>query len=252
MHNVFLPLVFCLTLTQPTTTTWLYGDSVAAGHGLGVFSERSPIDSAQGIANLLAAENGHPEITVAYAGTQDFAVLWEHRGVGPDDVIVFENAGTHFNDTEAYRNWLRLWKFAAGQNRLYLATTPDLPPATEDSQYDRPLAGGLSINQVVREEAVNLLDWDAEFEAKAHIVDLIQPDGIHPNAFGNFVMAVSLLRAQGVEVRSYASVLAAFSGYYPSINVPAVLAALAAGDPGGADGGGGVGLIPQLGKTNGQ
>lgn len=212
----FLPLIITCCLVGQPRTVWLYGDSISRGWGLGEFEYPSPINSVWGIANLLAAENGHPEITVRWRGYQDPQRLWLDRHeniVAGGDVIIFENAGPHFGP-EAYRLWLQLWRESAGDNRLILTTTPDNRPAGDINDYS-------TINPVVREEATSLLDWEVDFErlepvAQEHGVSLMHPDGIHPNAFGNFVMAVSILRGQGVEIERYDSVLAEFERYYPS------------------------------------
>lgn len=220
----FLPVILAVVVASqpiPPHTIWLYGDSISRGYGLSEFEHPSPINSIQGIANLLLIENGHPEITVKWSGSQDAQRLWLDRHenyVFSQDVIIFENAGPHFGP-EPYRAWLKLWEYGAGDNRLYLTTTPDNRPVGDINDFSE-------INPVVRAEAGHLLDWEAEFAAKAGVVDLLLPDGVHPNAFGNFVMAVSILRSQGVEVESYESVIAAFDGYYESVDVPAVLGQL--------------------------
>lgn len=216
--KLFLPIILvCCLITQPRTI-WLYGDSISRGYGLGQFEHPSPINSIQGIANLLLTENGYNDFVVKNRGTQDAQTLWVDRHdnvVQSENVIIFENAGPHFGP-EAYRTWLKLWKSSAGDNRLYLTTTPDNKSVGDINDYS-------AINPIVREEAVHLLDWDAEFAAKAGVVDLILPDGIHPNGFGNFLMAVSILRSQGVEIDSYESVVSEFETYYPSLPIRDIL-----------------------------
>ena len=149
--------------------------------------------------------------------------------IGPGDVVVFENAGPHFDNTEYYRMWLKLIRFQATHRgkaaidvRLLLPTTPDYQPKAPgfyNSNYDEIVDSGLSINDVVRQEAgPDLLDWDAEMtRATAVMAEYgatpMLPDGVHPNAFGNLVMAVSILRKLDIEPRNFDSAKAEFLTY---------------------------------------
>lgn len=218
MLKYFLPLIICACLvqTQPTTIH-IYGDSIAKGYGLADFANPSPINSIWGIGNMiLPPDSGYTFRYGAVEPIQDNSI-WQAVQTGiiePGDVVVFENAGPHFDNTEMYRMWLKLVKFGAthkGQATIdvdvWLATTAEFSPgpAYYNSNYDEIIDSGLSINEVIRQEAgPELLDWDAEMNRAVLIMGEygatpMLPDGVHPNAFGNFVMVMSVLHRLGVE-----------------------------------------------------
>jgi hypothetical protein len=196
----FLPLILCACLARQPYTIWLYGDSISRGYGLADFDHPSPINSIWGIGNLLAQENGC-NVVFRYAETQDAQNIWlqiQENTVKVNDIVIFENAGPHYNDLEVYRMWLKLVIQSTPNRKLYLATTPDNRPVGDASDYS-------AINPIVRQEAARLLDWEATFTP-----DLLLSDGVHFNAYGNFAAALSILRAEGVEIESYESVKTEF------------------------------------------
>lgn len=232
MLKYFLPLIFCacLALEQPATIH-VYGDSIAKGYGLADFDNQSPINSIWGIGNLLLPPDS--DYVFRYGAVEPIQdnSIWQAVQTGviePGDIVVFENAGPHFDNTEMYRMWLNLVKFGATHKgqveidvRVWLTTTPEYSPplAYYNSNYDAIIDSGLSINDVVRQEAgTDLLDWDAEMDRAALIMGeygatpMLQ-DGVHPNAFGNFVMAASILDKLDIDPASLNAVKAEFLAY---------------------------------------
>ena len=231
MLKIFLPLILCVCLSSPTTIH-IYGDSIARGYGLADFDNTSQINSIWGIGNLMLPDgSGYVFRYGANEPIQDNSI-WQAVQAGviePGDVMVFENAGPHFDNTEYYRIWLRLVRFQATHRgkaaldvRLLLTTTPDYNPgpAYYNSNYDEIVDSGLSINDVVRQEAEppDLLDWDAEMDRAAGIMaeygaTPMLADNVHPNAFGNLVLAVSILRKLDIAPANLDIVKAEFLDY---------------------------------------
>lgn len=213
----------------------LYGDSIVKGLGMGRYDHPSPLNRIDRIAQSLTIENGVPESALHFhrAQYQTADHVWYARifdgAILSGDVVLFENAGAHFGDSRVYRDWLRLFFRAATLNNedasqpsgvsLLFTTTADYVEDDASYQYDTPVwPEQVSVNDIVRQEAGSLgagvLDWNAKLDAAVEMMaeygatPMLEP--IHPNAFGNFVLAVSLANHMGVEIRDYANVTAEF------------------------------------------
>lgn len=129
---------------EAKTIVYFYGDSVSSGYGFGTDDSTSPLNTIQGIANILLGANCP---NGAYANRnrgQDFNGLCYDAKQGlfhGDDFIPWENAGPTLNDAEMYRKWLELVLFAAqGKAPLILTTTYDHGGF---SDYNAPLGAGV-------------------------------------------------------------------------------------------------------------
>lgn len=189
----------------------LHGDSIFKGIGMGDYSHPSALNSVgRVLAELLAP--GQVEVRI---GGQTADSVWYDVAAGKikdGDIVVFENAGPHFNDTEMYRMWLTLFHKAATwdsrnnkalNSRVFLTTTFDYVNHGDlyNSEYDVPVNGGHTINEVIKQVGVNtgapVLDWNAIMDdlvsRESSIgVHFMSTDLIHANAFGNLVMAFSI------------------------------------------------------------
>jgi hypothetical protein len=190
-------------------TIFFHGDSISSGRGFGDEDYPSPLNNIYEIANILLEANCDSGAMVKGDIGQDFNQIYYNAVNGQyqsDDFILWTNAGPTVNDPAMYRKWLDLQLFATqGAAPLILTTTYDHGGF---SSYNQPLAGGQSLNDAVRQFALDndtlLLDWDqvmrqAEPRVAPYGGSLLQ-DGIHPGPFGNFLMAVSLLHYLGVGV----------------------------------------------------
>jgi len=210
----------------------VYGDSISRGLGFVEFEDPSPLSRIQGIADLLLRENGVPaaEFAVRYAWSQNPERLVNEIRSGlvrPVDIVLYQDAGPHENDIGQRRkrlqNFIDAVRHTDPRVHLIVTTTFDFnpPPAFENSRYDEPVAGSaLSMNAVLLDiaarENVAVLDWNSQFDvAVAGMarsgVSLMREDGVHPNALGNFALAISLLEYLGIEVRSWDSVADEFA-----------------------------------------
>ena len=110
---------------------------------------------------------------------------------------------------------------------MILVTTPDYnpPQAYYNSSYDSPLgATGKTINEAIREVAkkkkAGLLDWNLLMDVgvskmKKYNVKLMYDDGVHPNIFGNYLLALSVLEYNGLKINTYETVYKEFLKYSP-------------------------------------
>ncbi|MFZ4681266.1 MAG: SGNH/GDSL hydrolase family protein [Terrimicrobiaceae bacterium] len=210
----------------------LYGDSISRGIGFMDFEDPSPLSRIQGIADLLLRENGVPstDLVVRYAWSQDpRRVKSEIRAglVRPGDVVVYQDAGPHENVIDERRarlqNFINAVPLTDPRIELILTTTFDYdpPPSYENSRYDEPVAGSnLSMNALLLKTAasenVSVLDWNSQMDAEVSGmapfgVSLMREEGVHPNALGNFALAISLLQRLGIEIKSWESVANEFA-----------------------------------------
>jgi hypothetical protein len=137
--------------------------------------------------------------------------------IGPEDWIFYEDAGPHGANYQAYRRKLAgICAAAAGaKRRVFLMTMFDYKPSIPESRYDDPTRDvpSRSINDAIRDEAaaqrVALIDMDRHMDQlQAHLKEqgwgsTCHRDGIHPNVFGNLMMALVLLRALGADVAGW-------------------------------------------------
>ncbi len=218
-------------------TIHFFGDSISRGWGFGKFDHESFINSIQGIANKIAVENGCEYGFVRSEMGQNFESVWlqkRKKNIKPGDYVLFEDAGHHYNNIDAYRKMVELFIFAAHYTppskkieniEVLLATTADYnpPEAYYNSEYDSPVnEKGDTINGIFRNlslrKGVTLLDWnrlmdEAVKKMKQYGVSPMHRDGVHPNIFGNFLYAVSLAELAGLKVQKYESVTDEFLKY---------------------------------------
>jgi hypothetical protein len=212
-------------------TVHFFGDSIFKGWGFGKYDEPSPLCRIQDICTLLARDNltAPPRISrLAPRAVEDGKRYGEEPGalvkarigegeIGPDDWIVYEDAGPHGASYHDYRRKLAgICQAAAGANRrVILMTMFDYRPSIPDSAYDAPTRDvpGRSINDAIRDEAaaqrVACLDMNGFMDRLQEALQgqgwgsTCHRDGIHPNVFGNLLMAFVLLRALGAEVADW-------------------------------------------------
>ena len=137
----------------------------------------------------------------------------EEGQVGLNDWIIYEDAGPHGADYEAYRDKVRsICEAGRGaQRRVILMTMFDYQPTFRDAAYDAPTRDrpDKSTNEAIRDEAqaqgVTVIDMNRAMDRvqaalhKRGWGSTCHKDGVHPNVFGNLVMALVLLRFMGAD-----------------------------------------------------
>lgn len=209
----------------------LYGDSITKGWGFGRYDDPSPLCRIQDIANLLAAANladppkfvrlapreGEPSALSSEAVDRLIKVRISAGEIGPEDCLVYEDAGPHGSSYHDYRRKLAsICEAAKGANRrVFLMTMFAYKPTVPESDYDAPTKDvpGKSINDAIRDEAeaqgVGCIDMDGCMDRLQEALkargwgSTCHRDGIHPNVFGNTLMALVVLRALGADVGTW-------------------------------------------------
>jgi hypothetical protein len=200
------------------------GDSISGGWGFGQFDYPATLNRIQDIATLLMQDNlaSPPVINLIPDGPpQSGAVLAariQENVVGPNDWIFYEDAGDHFGSYHAYRKRLAdLAAASAGANRrLFVMTMFEYDPSySTNTLFDAPTSDEptKSINDAIREEAtaqgLSLIDMNKGMDdLRAYMLkngfgSPVHGDGIHPNVFGNLMMAFVELRALGADLDSW-------------------------------------------------
>ena len=134
------------------------------------------------------------------------------------DVVVFEDAGSHGSDPAAYcAQWQALRAAAGDRHDITVVmmsmfdylTNPELMPAY---QYDVAI-GGMTMNQATYAAAradlgcigqTLWLDMNAKMDQWRNSalngdgVNVIHPDGIHPNVWGQMLMVGEIMKAVGL------------------------------------------------------
>ena len=208
----------------------LFGDSISRGWALGTFDPlpSNPLYSfraAWTIINLLLADAGLTE-RAYYGGsctTQadvDSIVDRLARGVIPaGSTLICEDAGAHSQNPDAYEAWWLTLRAAvmAFDVRLVLPSMYEYAPAPLNSRYDT-VFGTRTMNQATQAAATALisgevgktsfLDMNAIMDAELVIPAPYRPgqygvpwfhaDGIHPNVWGNMLLAGEYLKAAGL------------------------------------------------------
>lgn len=219
----------------PVRTVHLYGDSIMKGWGYGAYDVDSPLNRVDEIATLLARANGSTlrfnRTTVQAPSLICMAV--RAGTIKPTDTIVFEDAGPRHTTATERQAWLEhvvkcatryrgrtAGRQVAPATRLILSTMFDYDPnpvTVPNSTYDTLMDDGRTANdvarQVARRSGSRLLDWNTLMDTRQAVLPelrLVHEDGIHPTIFGNVVMAASLLRREGVQVRNLAPLVDAF------------------------------------------
>jgi len=211
----------------------IYGDSIASGYVFGEFEDPNPLNRIQDIANMLLAENGYApkKLWVRYAGSQDIKQMRTELASGlivDWDIILYEDAGPHENNVVArrqrYLDIKRIIEESGRKVSLILTTMFDYkphPPGYYNSEYDALIENsGLTMNDVARsvasDSACSLLDWNSKMDLAMEILPQrfrFSPmfiDGIHPNIFGNLLLASSLLNHMGIPITHCNSIRDAF------------------------------------------
>jgi hypothetical protein len=124
-------------------TVHFFGDSIFKGWGFGKYDEPSPLCRTQDICTLLARDNltAPPRIGRLVPRSEEEAKRYaEEPGalvkarigdgeIGPDDWIVYEDAGPHGASYRDYRRKLNgVCQAAAGANRQVILMTGGLTP----------------------------------------------------------------------------------------------------------------------------
>jgi hypothetical protein len=212
----------------PGATVHFFGDSIFKGWGFAKYDDPSPLCRIQDICLMLARANRADPLKISRLAPrpdEDGRRYAERPGslvrdrikageIGPDDWIVYEDAGPHGASYDAYRRKLAgiCAAAAGGRRRVLLMTMFDYKPSIPDSEYDAPTGDEptRSIYDAIRDEAaaqrascVDMNLFMDRLQAKLEERgwgSTCHRDGIHPNVFGNLLMAMVLLRALGAEV----------------------------------------------------
>lgn len=235
MIRVLLAVVFVMLLPSsmhaaPQRTIHLYGDSISRGYGLGGFSDLIPTDhplyllrSPASMIESVFSDNGITD-SVRYAGdlfiggieqTDRLEQDWDSGLIRVGDILVFEDAGPAAMPDDYEQQWRALRAVATEYHPVTLLMLEmfDFPPAPEDSQY----ATALGLSERTRNQAsaaaaaaqmpyvgqtlrVHLRDTMVQARSSARVydqVDLILPDGIHPNVWGQMLLVGEVLKAAG-------------------------------------------------------
>lgn len=201
---------------------WLIGDSVFRGYAtksldVPVVDRLKPLCHPESIVNIIAASNSS-DLRAIFSGALMLSHITEMLmdEVQPQDVVAFQDAGLHCQSLEAHLHYIRMMRSLCLDLKpipTVLLTIPSADPATAAYRFDVPVAGGKTINDVIREAAIaphphlsrcRLLDLDAIFN-KVHLwareeygITLLLDDGIHPNVWGNLVLGIGLSLAAGI------------------------------------------------------
>lgn len=215
----------------------IYGDSIARGWGFGIFEYKNHLNRIQDIAQMLLRDNGvsEQELFFRFAWSQDVKRISQELSSGmirDGDIIVFEDAGPHEDNVEQRRErFLTIEEAVKGSGRevsLILTTMFDYWPTPPyyNSEYDALIGdSGMTMNQVVLEIAADgypsVLDWNKQMDQAVEALRLfgVSPmhrDGVHPNIFGNFLLATSLLNHIGIPISNYESVKQEFKKLTPA------------------------------------
>jgi hypothetical protein len=202
-----------------------------------LFAAAGRLDTPDGGATVPAARDvaayagalGQPFPKEVAARAERIAASIDSGLIRDGDILVFEDAGFHGQDPDAYeRNWLLLGQTALSRAKVTLVmcdmfdAIPDGPvmgfPA-EAFRFEAPYPSGSgrrSHNQALRDAAAKLAVWP---ESKGAVVFLdlrqrmeafkaaletdlggqaIMPEGIHPSPWGVAFMAREILRSTGL------------------------------------------------------
>lgn len=223
--------------SQYRTVIHLYGDSIARGWGMKDFEHSNPLNRIHDIANLLLEEHGITSLRVVSRPAGKLSADLEDGLIEHSDVVVYEDAGQHENDIGLRRSRFEMVTNIAEGHRLILTTTFDYWPPAHYYNYEYDVLIGesdLTMNDLVRQacerevsvfesfrrhllgdKPCTVLDWNRQMDCavgslRRYGISPMHRDGVHPNVFGNFMLAVSLLEVLDIEVRSWASVEALY------------------------------------------
>jgi hypothetical protein len=206
----------------------LFGDSISRGYALGAYADEIPdtnplyhFRSIASMANLVLRDNGHDAL-VSFAGEavgektnpRTIEKYINDGMVRPGDIVVIADAGDYRDGARAYRRELaELRRLVTEREDItcILMTMFDYPPAGPEFQFDRP-EDGMTRNDAIRAAATErqpytgrtlLLDLNEEMDEwrasalRQEGVDVVLPDGIHPNVWGQMLITGEILKAAG-------------------------------------------------------
>ena len=208
----------------------LYGDSISRGFALGVFADEIapshplyPFRSPAAMMNGVMEESGLKHVA-AYMGdavTPHFDIPARIRqrikqgAIRPGDFVVIEDAGNHGSDPDAYYVKMAALRQAVTEEHgitCVMMTMFDYPPAPAGYQYDLAF-NGKTHNAATRQAATEtkpyvgqtiLVEMDAIMDARRSYqmghtgTDVVLGDGIHPNVWGQALIAGEVLKAAGL------------------------------------------------------
>ena len=205
----------------------LFGDSIARGYALGAHADEVQetnrlfhFRSIASMANLVLRDNGHDGL-FAFAGEAvgeraEPRTIERHIGDGKvraGDIVVIADAGDYRDGPRAYlRELAELRRIVTERQDItcILMTMFDYPPAGPEFQFDLA-EDGLTRNDAIRTAATErhryagrtiLVDLNEAMDewrssAKRDGVDVVLPDGIHPNVWGQMLITGEILKAAG-------------------------------------------------------
>lgn len=222
----------------------LCGDSIVRGYGFKDFDHPSPLNRINDICQIIALENGY-KITDIVFRRNISQNIWSIRDnvqkglIRDGDIFIFEDAGPHLNNFKAAIYYFSLMKIVPSYSskndrnldvKVILTTTPNYEtlPGYYNSDYDMPLdQTGETINDAIRQVALQtprgLLDWNLIMDTgvermKKFNIKLMHDDGVHPNIFGNYLLAISILNYLDLSIKTNQNVYQEFLAYQPHYN----------------------------------
>lgn len=163
---------------------------------------------------------------VPLGGVPDMAALIASRVeaniIRAGDVVVLEDAGDHSRDPSSYQAKWEAMRFAASGRldvtvimmSMFDYISPDNKHLMPDFQYDVAMSDGRTMNDATRAAAASelgcvgrtiLIDMNAIMDAEVaatrpgHDVPFMHSDGIHPNVWGEMLMAGEIMKASGLQ-----------------------------------------------------
>ena len=244
----------------PGQRIYLKGDSITKGYAFGNYTNRSPLRTIYGIANILLQDNlnhpppmmpasfvweglnadGTPKTVDTLAG--EIQVTIRNGELRTGDWLIYEDAGglhdfvqpaPYPNTNQIYRRYRQALRemvleaqSTVDREHIRFMTMFDYKPARWCA-WDAPLDGeGHSGNDAIRDEAaalgVRVIDLNRIMDRAEQYIEaqqwgrLVGPDGIHPNVYGNFVMALALLESFGADLARWK-----LTGLHPHFRHPA-------------------------------
>ena len=237
--NLLLVLTAALIVAAPATsdaidvpegaTVHFLGDSIFKGWGFHQYDYPSDLCRVQDICTLLLSENVESPVTINRIlregdnlGMTPWDVVTKLVGtgeIGPNDWVIYEDAA----DARLYRDYrteLDLIHNAAqgdGRTVLFMTMFDYASGGATFNQYDR-LTNDVpvkTINDAIRDAGVALgnevIDMNAMMDGyRAYLIGngwgspvFYDDGGVHPNVYGNTMMAFRLLRTMGYDIDTW-------------------------------------------------
>ena len=234
--KLLLVLTAALIISAPATsgavdvpegaTVHFLGDSIFKGWGFHQYDYPSDLCRVQDICTLLLSENVESPVTINRVyregenlGMTPWAVVTKLVGtgeIGPNDWVIYEDAA----DARLYRDYrteLDLIHNAAqgdGRTVIFMTMFDYAAGGATFNQYDRPTddVPVKTINDAIRDAGVALgnevIDMNAMMDGyRAYLTGngwgspvFYDDGGVHPNVYGNAMMAFRLLRTMGYDI----------------------------------------------------